>query len=151
MGFRTWASDDLLFVRWLIPRPEDAVTLLETIRAQSSACGRRLVCVIVIYNDSPPPDPTTRAALRAEMPEALSMCRVVRYVMTGSSVRHALLRSMVAGFMLALRIGDREHAVVRSIGEALEQLRSELGGRDLAALRAELELELSPWDPATEA
>jgi hypothetical protein len=120
VGLKHAMIDPVLLIRWHeFCRVEDVHRIMELTEEAHARFGDRLVYLAIIPVDVPPPDSDARAALRAGTSHAYRMCRSIHIAIEGGGLRRALIRSLSAGLLLAMRQGGKVFHIHTSVPEAL--------------------------------
>ena len=133
-----WLTHGPLFVvRLRASSPETLRECIEQLARYHAAHAERLVFVIIVGVDSPPPDTATREVMKTVVDEVYTHVREARIVHPGEGLRLVMLRSVTT--MLTLVAGIRGHALVadRSVRAMLDAV-GQLPGVDADALEREL-------------
>ncbi len=112
----------VLFVRWRTRcEPADVARIMQATEYAHRSVGVQLVYVASIPIGVPPPDATTRAALREGTEHASGHCSSMHLVIEGHGLRRAIIRSVSAGLLLATRASFSIHT---DIEQALHSARA---------------------------
>lgn len=112
----------IFFVRWMQPQMAD-LALLGTRLEQAHEVNQKPVTYIaIIPEDCEPPNEAMRKRFADTMPEVLSHCRTMHFVMEGQGFKSAILRNALAAVLLVR--GQRNKVFVhKTLEEALTAAR----------------------------
>jgi len=129
---------ELLVVHWSSVTVDECQQLAAWVASAAAGLGREVYYVAVTDAATVVPGPAERRALIAGLAQIAPLCHAVHLVLGGRGIRHAMMRSVSAGLLLAsnptrpsFRIHDELDASLRALspvmGLPLNQLRERLG------------------------
>ena len=121
MSYLSTVIDNIYFVRWVAPQPEDIDPLVADVRATKAKIGGRLDYVALISPDVERPSDETRRRMNEAIDTLLESCETCQLVVEGKGFRRALLLSIGIGVFLVSRNRSRTFAH-GSLEDALEKI-----------------------------
>lgn len=126
--------DNLYFVRWIRPEVDDALAIIEDVRALRRSSEEALHYFAIIGPDVDPPGDDVRASMKESIDDLLQHCATVHLVIEGKGFRRAMARSIGTGIFLLSKNRGRTFAHDR-VEDALA--RAGLSSTQVAAVQAE--------------
>ncbi|MCR9164130.1 MAG: hypothetical protein ACE37F_24365 [Nannocystaceae bacterium] len=123
--------DNLYFVRWIKPEVQDAVNIMDDVRALRAQRQEDLHYFAIIGPDVDPPGDDVRASMKDTVDDLLQHCATVHLVIEGKGFRRAMARSIGTGIFLLSKNRGRTFAH-DSIDDALS--RAGLRARQVSAV-----------------
>ena len=112
MSYRSMQLGRLHLMRWGTPTLDDTNRLVLEVQRAHKSLKQPLIGVAIVPADAEPPRDDVRSAMVKRLDDLLQCCERMYFVMEGSGFRQSVMRSVLAGLLLAA--GKRGRITVHS-------------------------------------